>query len=426
VTIKCVVWDIDNTLLDGTYLEAGSELPGPDTELVAAGRELAGRGILHALASRNPVAAADYVREVTGLDFAAVECGWGSKAEAISRIATELGLAPDALAFVDDDLVERAEVAAMLPGVLVLTPEDAAEAPDWPQFSPAVITAEGRRRGQLYAERSRRQSAARAFGGSRDEFLRQAGTRVTIGLARPQDLPRLHELSVRTHQLNSAGQPVPEAELAGLLSAPAQLVVTVTLADNFGDDGLVGAAIMTGNGAGPRSVPLVMMSCRALGRGALDALLAWLCQSAAAAGASELRVPCLVTERNVPMRLALAAAGLRAEPESVSADGRAVFARSLAGPLPDLPDWAGQSEQAIAAELRAILAQLTGRDELLAIPPQTPLFGAGVGLDSLAGTLLLRQVQRRYGVDVAAEDLNLDSLETLGTLAAFIAASTMP
>ena len=65
---------------------------------------------------------------------------------------------------------------------------------------------------------------------------------------------------------------------------------------------------------------------------------------------------------------------------------------------------------------------MTGRAELLSIPAQTPLFGGGVGLDSLAGTLLLRQVQRRYGVDVAAEDLNLDSLQTLATLAAFIAA----
>ena len=79
-------------------------------------------------------------------------------------------------------------------------------------------------------------------------------------------------------------------------------------------------------------------------------------------------------------------------------------------------------EQIVAAELRMILAELTGRAELLTIPAETPLFGTGVGLDSLAGTLLLRQVQRRYGVDVAAEDLNLDSLQTLGTLAAFIAA----
>ena len=76
----------------------------------------------------------------------------------------------------------------------------------------------------------------------------------------------------------------------------------------------------------------------------------------------------------------------------------------------------------VAGELRDLLAEVTGRDELRVLPPATALFGGGVGLDSLAGTLLLRQVQRRYGVDVAAEDLNLDSLETLGTLANFIAA----
>lgn len=76
----------------------------------------------------------------------------------------------------------------------------------------------------------------------------------------------------------------------------------------------------------------------------------------------------------------------------------------------------------ITADLRQILASVTGRAEMLDIPADLPLFGAGVGLDSLAGTLLLRRVQRRYGVDVAAEDLNLDALETLETLAAFIAA----
>ena len=75
---------------------------------------------------------------------------------------------------------------------------------------------------------------------------------------------------------------------------------------------------------------------------------------------------------------------------------------------------------AVAAELRQLLVDVTGRPDLGTIPAETPLFGGGVGLDSLAGTLLLRQVERRYGVDVAAEDLNLDSLETLGTLVAFV------
>lgn len=76
---------------------------------------------------------------------------------------------------------------------------------------------------------------------------------------------------------------------------------------------------------------------------------------------------------------------------------------------------------AIAAEIQAILAAVTGRPELRGCPVDEALFGTGIGLDSLTGTLLLTEVQHRFGVDVAAEDLNLDSLATLASLAAFIA-----
>ncbi len=80
----------------------------------------------------------------------------------------------------------------------------------------------------------------------------------------------------------------------------------------------------------------------------------------------------------------------------------------------------------ITDDLRTFLASATGRDELLRIPPGTELFGTAVGLDSLTGTLLLREIQRRFGVNVAGEDLNLDSLATLGTLAAFVAHRARP
>lgn len=82
---------------------------------------------------------------------------------------------------------------------------------------------------------------------------------------------------------------------------------------------------------------------------------------------------------------------------------------------------AGASPDAVADELRQILAAVTGRDDLLRLPAELPLFGEGAGLDSLTGTLLLRRVHSRFGVDVAGEDLNLDALATLGTLASFVA-----
>lgn len=89
-----------------------------------------------------------------------------------------------------------------------------------------------------------------------------------------------------------------------------------------------------------------------------------------------------------------------------------------------MPSSAGVAS--VTDDLRTILAALTGRDELLHIPPGTPLFGEAVALDSLTGTLLLREIQRRYAVDVAGEDLNLDSLATLGTLASFVANRATP
>jgi FkbH-like protein len=174
---------------------------------------------------------------------------------------------------------------------------------------------------------------------------------VAIAPAAAADVPRLHELSVRTHQFNTTGEAVAEAELRALIASPAHRVTTVRLSDRFGDDGLVGGSVVEFGGSPDAStepgygraweVTLLMMSCRAMGRGVIEALLAWLAGSAAREGARELAVPCLVTPRNVPLRLALTASGFRA-PEDAGAGERpqvARFARTLSGPPPPLPGW---------------------------------------------------------------------------------------
>jgi hypothetical protein len=74
----------------------------------------------------------------------------------------------------------------------------------------------------------------------------------------------------------------------------------------------------------------------------------------------------------------------------------------------------------LIGQLRQLLAEVTGRPELAGLDAAAPLLGPGLGLGSLTGTLLLRRVRDQFGVDVAAEDLNLDALATLGTLAAFV------
>jgi methoxymalonate biosynthesis protein len=440
--VKCVVWDIDNTLLNGIYLESPDVPPAADPVTAAALTEFAARGILHALASKNPREAAAHTARVTGREFAAVECGWGRKSDSLARIAAGLGIGTDTLAFVDDDPYERAEVSAAMPEVLVLSPEEVTEAAGWPEFGVTAVTDEARRRGEMYAARRHRQEAERAFGGSPEDFAATAGTQVAITAAVPADLPRLHELASRTRQFNSSGQVVAEAEFATSMAAADTSVVGVRLCDVFGDDGIVGACVTSDDGDGIWTVRLLAMSCRAMGRGVIGALLAWLTRSAARAGARELAVPCVLNDRNVPLRLALAAAGSRAPPgtgAAAAARAATVFRRDVGASLPGLPSWVtapGEPDSPepasaepgpdaaaapVVSELRQILTSITGRSELAGVPADAALFGDTVALDSLTGTLLLREVHRRFGVDVAAADMNLDALATLGTLAAFVA-----
>lgn len=341
--IKCVIWDLDNTLLSGVYLESPGRPPPADPAMVQVLDTLSGRGIIHAIATRNPPEAAEHAAAAAGHQFAAAECGWGRKSDAIRQIAGELGLATEAVAFVDDEAYERAEVSFALPELLVLSPEDMADAAGWPEFGPAVVTAEARQRGAMYAQRRARQQEEAAFGGSREEFLQYCETSIVIGPAQQADVPRLHELSVRTRQFNSVGEQVSEAELTELMAAGPRLAA-VRLSDRYGEDGLVGGCIIE---TSPQAwtVPLLMMSCRAIGRGVIDVLLAWLARSAARGGAQALAVPCRLSERNVPLRLALAAAGFRAS--EISGDEQsATFARALGGrPDPELPGWLSAPER---------------------------------------------------------------------------------
>ncbi len=416
--IKCVIWDLDDTLLDGVYLESAGRPPRANTELTGLLKELAGRGILQAIASKNPPEACEHAERVTGHLFASSQCGWGAKSAAIGAITAELGLTAGEVAFVDDDVLERAEVSFSLPEVLVLAPEDVTEAAGWPQFSPPVVTEEARRRGELYRQRRVRHEEATAFAGSRDEFLRHSQTKVRIEPAVPGDLPRLRELSVRTHQFNSTGTSVAAGEFADILSSATQRVITVRLSDRFGDDGMVGGSVLATGAGREWRVPLLMMSCRALGRGVIDALLTWICRTALAAGAERVVLPCVISPRNVPLRIALTGAGFRT---GAQGSGTADYTRDLSKPVAGLPSWVVPPED-LTGGLRQLLAELTGDALALEAPAETPLLRDGVGLDSLGGTILLAEIERRYGVDIASEDLNLDALASIGALAAYLAA----
>ena len=71
--------------------------------------------------------------------------------------------------------------------------------------------------------------------------------------------------------------------------------------------------------------------------------------------------------------------------------------------------------------VRDLLVQLLDDPAVASVPDDTPLFRGGLGLSSLDGAALLRAIHEELGVDVATEDVALESLESVGTLSRFVA-----
>lgn len=349
--VKCVVWDLDNTLWSGVAAEGRpGAIPEPDPSVLRLIAELEKRGVVNSVASRNDPSMRGQLLSNPRLAgrFIAPQISWEPKSRSLRRIAQTLNIGLDALAFVDDSPFERAEVSYMLPQALVLSPEELAAAVNTPLFQPASGSEEAARRPEMYRQEERRREAETRFEGSRLDFLKWCDMHLRISEATEADLSRIHELTERTHQLNSTGRAYSAPELSERISDPRWLVPVARLADRFGDYGLIGTAMVNlapGSVASESPTPgaswlieLVMLSCRVEGRGIPAALLAWVMKQAREAGAPSLAALYRLTERNLPMRLLFRQMGFVPTGKE-SPVGLTLALRDLSQPSPDYPEW---------------------------------------------------------------------------------------
>lgn len=282
-TVKCLVWDLDDTLWDGVVLEGDDPAPFPVALETLA--ELDRRGILHAAAGRGERHVTQRHLEERGLSdwFCAVQVGWGAKSAAVRRIAKALNIGLDTIAFIDNDPLERAEVGGELPMVRCYPATEVGRLPELRDFRPEHITAEAAGRRRLYQVEWQRHEAEEEFTEGRQEFLDSLGLVMELSPATEEDLSRASELTVRTHQLNSTGLTYGIDELRRLSASPDHQVRLARLRDRFGDYGIIGLSVteLTGRDAVLR---LMLMSCRVASRGTGSVLLHHLIQQALAEG----------------------------------------------------------------------------------------------------------------------------------------------
>lgn len=329
--IKCVVWDLDNTLWDGVLLEDGAVRVR--AHVIEVIRQLDGRGILNSVASRNEHDEALAVLERLGLGdlFLFPQISWNPKSEAVATIAREINIGVDAIAFVDDQEFELAEVAHALPEVLCVNAAALDGLLDLPEFAPRTITDESARRREMYRAAIARREAEDAVREVDDEFLAGLDMVFSMAPADEVDLARAEELTVRTHQLNSTGVTYSYEELDALRRSPDHLLLVATLTDRFGSYGKIGLALVD------RSRPvwrlkMMLMSCRVMSRGVGTLMLGEIGRLAAE-HADGLEAEFSDTGRNRIMYITYRFAGF----SEVALDGSACVLRADVSRIPPRP-----------------------------------------------------------------------------------------
>jgi FkbH-like protein len=331
--VKCVIWDLDDTLWDGVLLE--DPLVRPRPEVIEVIRTLDARGILHSIASRNDARIAMAKLEELGIAdlFLYPRINWGSKAESVAAIAKRLNLNPDAFAFVDDQAFERAEVSARFPAVRCFDVCDIAALPTLSAFRPAFVTEESARRRHLYRASIDRDQAEEVFTGSSIEFMSTLDMRFTIAPATTEDLRRAEELTVRTHQLNTTGRTYSHAELDELRRSDDHLLLLAELTDRFGSYGKIGLALVE-LGRPDWRIKLLLMSCRVMSRGVGTVLLNEIRRLAHLANV-RLLADFVTNDRNRMMYVTYRMGGFR----EVARDGARVVLEGPPGEVPPNPPY---------------------------------------------------------------------------------------
>ena len=317
LTKKCIVLDLDNTLWGGIIGEDGIEgiklgPTSPGIEYVEFQRlllSLYNRGIILAVNSKNNFDdAIKVLREhphqiLKEEHFVALRINWQNKAANIAELAKEINIGLDSIVFIDDSPVEREQIKLTYPEVMVV------DLPKNPRlyrttlenlnvFDVLSFTKEDMARGEMYVGKRKRNELEQSST-SIEDFLRTLELKVLVKLTDDFDTPRVVQLIGKTNQFNLTTRRYTDAETKTLRDAKESAVYSMTVQDKFGDEGVVGVAIVRKENVS-WTVDSFLMSCRVIGRSVETAFLAKIIADAKTTGTKRVIGEYIPTKKNAP------------------------------------------------------------------------------------------------------------------------------
>jgi FkbH-like protein len=300
--VKCVAWDLDNTLWQGILVEEGAANLGLRSEAVELIKQLDARGIIQTVVSKNNHDDALAAIANFGLSdyFLYPAINWGQKSANLQQVADRLNINIDTFALIDDSPFERQEVVTALPMVRIYSEQALESLLDRPEFDVRVTSASRQRR-LSYLTEVHRERAHEVFAGDYLDFLRSCAIKLRI--FRPStaaETLRCLELIERTNQLNLSGRRYDPEAFDRLLRAPGRLCLAMECEDRFGSYGIVGFASVVEDGEQPTLVDFVM-SCRVAQKRVEHCVIGWLARRASERGHRKLLADLQPTSRNKPL-----------------------------------------------------------------------------------------------------------------------------
>ena len=282
---KCLILDLDNTTWGGIIgddgienIEIGELGQGKAfTQLQQWAKALKDRGIIIAVCSKNneDIAKGPFLHHSEMVlrieDISVFVANWDNKADNIRYIQSVLNIGFDAMVFIDDNPFEREMVKSHLPQVTVPDlPEDPADYLTYLNtlnlFETVSYTAEDKERTKQYREEANR-TIAKAKYVDEKEFLISLNM---ISDVKPFDsftIPRVAQLSQRSNQFNLRTIRYSEEDIKRISGDTGFVTFSFSLADKFGDHGLISAIILQQKSSKEIFIDTWIMSCSVLKRG---------------------------------------------------------------------------------------------------------------------------------------------------------------
>ena len=283
---KCLAVDLDNTLWGGVIGEDGVEgialsnhkegARYKDTQRIL--KKMKEHGVMLAILSKNNVEDVEPVYTHSDMllqheDFVAEVINWESKSVNIRHLAKNLNIGLDSFVFLDDNPAEREQMKAECPEVSVIEfPKDTSLLPEVVErvyedyFLSLEVTEEDSKKTAMYrAESQRKVEMDSAV--SVEDFLKKLEMTMDIHFMTAEEEKRVTQLVNKTNQFNVTTKRYSEEDIHNFAISENSKVITVHMADKYGDQGLVSVVILKYEQT-EAIIDTFLMSCRVMGRNA--------------------------------------------------------------------------------------------------------------------------------------------------------------